>query len=116
MQRSTALTAIKLVHTVAWAFFAGCIALLPLAAHGGRFDLALALIGLVLVEIVILLVNHWRCPLTGIAARYTPDRQDNFDIFLPLWLARYNKQVFGFLFLAGLAYTAFKWWHRAGGA
>jgi hypothetical protein len=29
-----------------------------------------------------------RCPLTGIAARYTDDRRDNFDIYLPPWLAR----------------------------
>ena len=25
--------------------------------------------------------------LTDVAARYTPERQDNFDIYLPLWLA-----------------------------
>lgn len=112
----TALTVVRLVHTLAWAFFAGCIVLLPLSAHAGHFGLAAALIGCVLFETLVLAVNRWRCPLTGIAARYTSDRRDNFDIFLPLPLAKYNKQIFGTLFLAGLAYTAFEWWHHAGHA
>lgn len=75
----------------------------------------MALVSFVLLEILILAVNNWRCPLTGVAARHTQDRRDNFDIFLPLWLARYNKQVFGSLFVAGLAYTAFEWWRRTSG-
>jgi hypothetical protein len=24
-----------------------------------------------------------------------PDRADNFDIYLPVWLARHNKVIFG---------------------
>jgi hypothetical protein len=50
-----------------------------------------------------------RCPLTGVAARFTDDRRDNFDIYLPLWLARYNKPIFGWLFAAGLAFTLARW-------
>ena len=57
---------------------------------------------MVLLECVVLAVNHCRCPLTDVAARYTDDRAPNFDIYLPVWLARYNKQVFGTLFVAGL--------------
>ena len=34
---TTALVLIKLAHTIAWAFFAGCILLLPVAAFYGRF-------------------------------------------------------------------------------
>jgi hypothetical protein len=37
-----------------------------------------------------------RLALTNVAARYTNDRRDNFDIVLPLWLARYNKIIFGY--------------------
>jgi uncharacterized membrane protein len=99
------LRAVKLVHTIAWAFFAGCILALPVAAWLRRFDIAWILIGLVAVEVLILLANGFRCPLTAVAARYTDDRRDNFDIYLPLWLARYNKQIFGTLFLAGVIYT-----------
>lgn len=53
--------------------------------------------------------NRGRCPLTDVAARHTADRQDNFDIYLPVWLARYNKLIFGALYLAGVSYTLLKW-------
>jgi len=95
------LTLIKLAHTAIWAFFVGCIIALPLAGLWRRFDWALALTALVLLECVILVANRWRCPLTGMAAKFTEDRKDNFDIYLPNWLARHNKTIFGSLFLAG---------------
>jgi hypothetical protein len=47
--------------------------------------------------------------LTGIAARYTDDRRANFDIYLPEWLARHNKTIFGALYLLGLAYLLARW-------
>jgi len=50
-----------------------------------------------------------RCPLTGIAERYTDDRHDNFDIYLPRWLAKYNKRIFGSLFVAGVLLTVARW-------
>ena len=115
MGNAGALVFVRLVHTVAWAFFAGCVLLLPLAAHAGRFDLAAVLVGSILIETGILAFNRWRCPLTAVAARYTVDRQDNFDIYLPLWLARYNKEIFGSLFVVGVAYTALQWWRGVGG-
>lgn len=116
MQAATALLAVKLTHTVAWAFFASCVVLLPFAARAARFDLAAVLIGFVGLEILVLAFNRWRCPLTDIAAQHTSSRQPNFDIFLPLWLAKYNKGIFGSLFAAGLAYTVFEWWQQVGGA
>lgn len=103
------LTAVKSIHTVVWALFAGCIVALPIVAWRGNFDLAAVLIGIVLVEVAVLLVNGMRCPLTAVAARFTDDRRDNFDIYLPLWLARYNKLIFGWLFVAGLVLTLTRW-------
>ncbi len=110
MKASTSLFLIRLAHTVAWAFFAGCIVALPVAAHLGRFGLAGWLAPAVMLEVAVLAANRWACPLTAVAARYTTDRRDNFDIFLPLWLARYNKRIFGCLFVAGLVYAAIRWW------
>ena len=75
--------------------------------------MALGLIAFVLIEVVVLAVNGMRCPLTGVAARYTAERQDNFDIYLPLWLARHNKQVFGGLYVAGIVYTVWVTAHAA---
>ena len=43
------------------------------------------------------------------AAIHTHDRRDNFDIYLPEWLARYNKLIFSLLFGAGLMVSAFLW-------
>lgn len=109
MSPQTALRAVKVVHTIAWAFFAGCILAIPVYAWRGQFGTAAVLIAIVFVEVFILLVNHWRCPLTGVAARYTDKQEDNFDIYLPLYVARYNKQIFGSLFVAGILYTLARW-------
>ena len=88
MKASTALFTVKLVHTAVWLFFVACIVAIPLAAQMRRFEWAVAMSAAVLLETLVLLVNRWSCPLTGIAARYTEARRANFDIFLPLWLAR----------------------------
>lgn len=106
---TTALRAVKVLHTVVWAFFAGCILAIPAVAWRGNLARALLLIAIVVVEIVVLLANRWRCPLTDVAARYTADRDDNFDIYLPVWLARYNKVIFGGLFVVGLVITLGRW-------
>lgn len=110
MMGSTAkLRAIKLAHTLIWAAFAGCIVAIPMFAWRGQFGIVIVLALAVLVEIAILAANKWRCPLTGVAARYTGDRVDNFDIYLPLWLARYNKEIFGSLFAASLVFALARW-------
>jgi len=104
-----ALVAVKLLHTAIWAFFAACILALPVLGWARRFDWALAATVLILGECAVLAMNRGRCPLTGVAARYTDQRADNFDIYLPQWLARYNKQIFGTLFLAGVAFVIWRW-------
>ena len=109
MSPQASLHAVKIAHTIAWAFFAGCILALPFYTWRGDFTVATILIAIISVEVVIILANRWRCPLTDVAARYTDDRADNFDIYLPLWLARYNKELFGSIFVAGLLYTLARW-------
>lgn len=74
-----------------------------------EFGWAAVLTGLVLVECAVLAVNRGRCPLTDLAARYTGQRQDNFDIYLPVWLARRNKVIFGTLFVAGILFVLVRW-------
>jgi hypothetical protein len=98
------LRAIKLVHTAVWAVFASCILAIPVLASQGRLGAAAMLAAVVLGEVVVLWLNRWSCPLTAVAARYTDDRRANFDIYLPEWLARYNKQIFGPLYVAGVVY------------
>jgi hypothetical protein len=103
------LVAIKLFHTAVWGFFAGCIVAIPIAALAGRFKLAASLAGVVLIEVLILVANRWNCPLTAVAARYTTERRPNFDIYLPSWLARHNKTIFGALYVAGIVATGLLW-------
>ncbi|MBI4889957.1 MAG: hypothetical protein HY821_04975 [Acidobacteria bacterium] len=109
MRASTALAGIKLLHTLGWAFFAGCILAIPAAALAGRFRWAAILSAAVAVECAVVAANRMRCPLTGWAARYTSERSDNFDIYLPLWLARYNQRIFGTLYMLGMAAALGLW-------
>jgi hypothetical protein len=99
------LVTIKVGHTVVWLFFAACIFAIPVCAWRGQFRAAVVLIGVVFLEVLVLVVNRWRCPLTGVAARYTEDRRDNFDIYLPEWVARHNKTIFGALYIVGIVVT-----------
>jgi len=109
MTQLTKLRIIKLTHTVIWAVFAGSIVAIPILACLGMWTIAGILILIVLLECLVLLFNGMRCPLTDIAARYTDDRADNFDIYLPHWLARHNKTIFGSLFVGGAIYTFILW-------
>ena len=111
---SFALTTIKVVHTIVWAFFASCIVAIPIASWHGDHRIAAWLAAIVSVEFFVLVLNGWRCPLTSVANRYTQDRRDNFDIYLPLWLARHNKLVFGSLYVAGVAFALARWMQASG--
>jgi hypothetical protein len=78
-------------------------------SHEALVGLQFGVDRIVLAECIVIVLNRGQCPLTGVAARYTKDRSANFDIYLPLWLARHNKQVFGLLFLAGEFVMLWKW-------
>jgi hypothetical protein len=103
------LMAIRLLHTAVWLFFAECIAAILWAGAYRRFSTAAALSGVVLIECAVLALNRGRCPLTDLARRYTEERADNFDIYLPLWIARHNKAIFGTLFAVGELVVLVQW-------
>ena len=109
MTPNASLRAVKILHTIVWMFFAGCIIAIPIFGFIRHYLQAVVLTGVVLIEVLVLVINRWRCPLTGVAARYTNDRRDNFDIYLPEWVARYNKLIFGLLFLGGVLFTFVRW-------
>lgn len=103
------LIAIKLLHTVIWAFLAGCILALPILAVFRRFRWAVIITAVVLLECAVLAINGGRCPLTDVASRYTLDRGSNFDIYLPNWLAEHNKFIFGTLLVLGEVLVVVCW-------
>ena len=103
------LAAIKLLHTAIWAVMAGSILVLPVAAFRRNFRWALILTALIVCECAVLAANRGRCPLTDWAARFTEDRAANFDIYLPEWLARNNKAIFGTLFAVNGLIVLWRW-------
>ena len=86
------LTIIKIIHTIIWAFFNVVIFYLCYAVITNKIDeLVWICVGFVVAEGIILAVFNWKCPLTIVAGKYSTSTKDNFDIFLPNWLARNNK-------------------------
>lgn len=86
---------LKTMHTIIWALMAGANFLAFYGALIGRFDAWFWVpASLLALEILIMAINRWKCPLTTIVEKYTQERQANFDIYLPEWLARYNVQIF----------------------
>ena len=109
MNAPSRLIAIKVAHTLVWALMAACVMGIPAVALRGRFGWAFALTGIILGECVVLALNKGKCPLTDWAAHFTEDRAENFDIYLPDWLARYNKTIFGTLFVVGEGILLWQW-------
>ena len=106
-----ALVKIKLLHTAVWLFFVGCILGIPIAGALGHFGWAAAFSAMVLLECAVLALNRGRCPLTDVAAGHTDERAANFDIYLPVWLAHYNKEIFGTLFVLGELFVVLRWFN-----
>lgn len=94
---------IKFVHTAIWVFMASCVLYILSAGMIGFVNqyVYIAILAII-IEGITLLIFKWRCPLTIVAQNYTKDREDNFDIFLPRLLAKYNKSIFTTLFVIGL--------------
>lgn len=64
--------------------------------------------GLVGLEVVSLLLNNWVCPMTPLARQYSTSEKENFDIYLPEWLAKYNKELFGTLLAVGVGLVVWR--------
>jgi hypothetical protein len=65
-------------------------------------------IGIILLEGMVLLYFKSICPITLIARRYSDSTKENFDIFLPNWLAKYNKLIYISLFVLVLLMLAYR--------
>jgi hypothetical protein len=103
MNKAKKLFAIKLLHSLIWLFFVAVIFYVVYSGIADRITTYTWLgIGLIIVEGLVLLLFKMSCPLTLIARKYSDSQKDNFDIFLPNWLARYNKLIFTSIFSAGL--------------
>jgi polyferredoxin len=89
---------IKLLHTGVWIFFNIVLLYLFYAAITDRTGLWFWLgVGAFFLEFVVLLIYNWNCPITFWARNYSDSQMDNFDIYLPNWLARHNKTIYSIL-------------------
>ena len=109
LDNNTKLILIKLTHTAIWLVLASAIFYVLYAGIFDRVNILVWLcIGLVFIEIIILLIYKWKCPLTLVGHKYTDNPRVGFDIFLPAWLARNNKKIFSALFSIGLAFVLWR--------
>lgn len=109
MQPATKLILIKILHTLIWIFFNVVIFYLLYAVISGKFDKWLWIcISLLIAEGLVLLAFKNTCPVTIIARKYSDSAKHNFDIYLPEWLAKYNKQIYTTIVIIALIILAIK--------
>lgn len=98
---------IKALHTAIWIFYNVVIFYLLYAVCINRIDIWVCF-DLIVFEVVVLFLFDMRCPLTLVAENYSKSRKANFDIFLPNWLAKYNKQIYTVIILITLAILIYR--------
>ena len=106
------LTAIKIIHTVIWVFFNAVLFYMAYAVIVNKIDNYVWIgIGLIFLEGIVLLSFKKMCPLTIMARKYSESTKDNFDIYLPNWMARNNKLIYTSFFImivCGILYRILK--------
>mgnify|MGYP000894049707 CR=1 FL=1 len=103
MNPSGKLTVVKIVHTLIWLFFVTVIFYILYSGISNKITIYTWIaIGLIIAEGVVLVLFKMFCPLTLIARKYSDSEKDNFDIYLPNWLARHNKIIFTTIYLVGV--------------
>jgi len=86
------LTSLKVIHTAIWVFFN---VLTLYAVIADKIDIWVWLcLAAVAAEGIVLLVFNRFCPITLAARKYSSSDKANFDIYLPNWLAKYNKLIY----------------------
>ena len=108
METLSKLTLIKIIHTIIWVFFNVVLFYMAYAVIVNKIDRLVWIgVALIILEGVVLLIFSKMCPLTIIARKYSGSAKDNFDIYLPNGLAKYNKQIYTTFFIiivCGLIY------------
>jgi hypothetical protein len=97
---SDSLVILKTIHTLIWIFFNVVLGYMAYAVIINKIDKYVWIgIGLIVLEGIVLLIFGKMCPLTVLARKYSDSTRDNFDIYLPNWLARHNKLIYTTLFV-----------------
>lgn len=100
---------LKLMHTIIWVFYVLVISYIFYSGIYNKINLYTWIaIGLVIIEGIILIIFKGKCPLTILGHKYTDNHQVGFDIYLPRWLAKYNKVIFGTIFVIGILIVIYR--------
>lgn len=100
---TTKLRLIKAVHTIIWLCFNLVLGYMLYAVWIDRIDVWVwVCVGLIVGEGLVLILFKYSCPLTVLARRYSNSEKHNFDIYLPEWLAKYNKHIYTSIFIVAL--------------
>ncbi len=90
---------IKIIHTSIWVIMNLVVFYLLYAVINNMIDKWILVgIGIIGLEWLVLLIFRGDCPFTLEARKYSNSTKDNFDIYLPNWLAKYNKLIYIILF------------------
>lgn len=113
MNPSNKLLVIKTLHTVIWAFFVTVIFYVLYSGLENQITIY-TWIGIILIigEGLVLLLFRMYCPLTVLARKYSNSQKDNFDIFLPNWLAKHNKLIFTTIFVVAVIIVVIRLVHN----
>lgn len=110
MNSRSKLRLIKIVHTLIWLFFNVVIFYMLYAVLENKIDKWLWIgYGLIVLEGIVLLIFRFYCPLTILARKFSDSSRSNFDIYLPEWLARYNKIIYSVIVLIIIILTVFRY-------
>jgi hypothetical protein len=109
MKNETKLALIKVIHTLIWVFFNFVIFYMLYAAIANKLDLWLWMgYVFIFIEGITLLTFKSHCPLNLLARKYTNSTKENFDIYLPSWLAKYTKSIYTTIVAIALIITLYQ--------
>lgn len=109
LESKTKLTFIKVAHTLIWLLFNFVVFYMLYAAITNKLDLWLWIgYGIIFTEGIILIIFKSFCPVTLLARKYSDSTKDNFDIYLPNWLAKNNKLIYTLILTVVIFITVYQ--------
>lgn len=90
---------IKLIHSILFFLIGICTIYVFFAAALDRITtLTWIAFGVAVIELLALMLNEWRCPLTDLAENQGAEVGSVADLFLPKWLSDHLFTIFGIVF------------------
>ncbi|MEO6166173.1 MAG: hypothetical protein ABIO46_14320 [Chitinophagales bacterium] len=109
MTETIKLTLVRIIHTAVWVFMVAVLIYIYYAVISNKVDYWLWIcFGIIFAECIVLVIFRMSCPLTLIARKFSASTKENFDIYLPNWLARHNKLIFTILMVLIIGVLAFR--------